>query len=93
MLVVLELVIALPDDLAVFAGGVPDLGAVPASAVAAFDFGGKGVSTAMVLFTPFTLLDFTLYHLEHIRLDDGLVVIFYIILWDSPSLTLVFLVS
>ena len=82
MLIVLELVIALPDDLAVFASGVPDLGAVPASAAAAFDFGGKGVSTAMVLFAPATLLDFTLHHLEHVRLDDGLVVIFYIILWD-----------
>ena len=36
----------------------------------------------MVLFAFAPLLNFTLYHLEYVRLYDGLVVIFYIILWD-----------
>lgn len=43
----IEFVVAAPDGLAVFVGRVPSLGAVPVSALTAFDFAREKVDTAV----------------------------------------------
>lgn len=63
---------------------MPDLGPVPASALAALDFAGEDGYAAVTspAFTP--PLDFFLYPVEDLRADDGFVVIFHIVLRHFP---------
>ncbi len=76
----LELGVALPDDPAVFAVGVPDLGAVIFAAIAADQLSGKGavvVGTAGIVFSP---CQFQLHLSPFLRLNDGFVAVFHIVL-------------
>ena len=84
----LEFVIAVPVDFGVLAPGVPDLSAIESAAVSADDPAGKrslalGVATRRL--TPVELL---LHHLEHLRADDGGMIILDVVL---GVLTLIFL--
>ena len=80
----LELIVASVDGSAVLVGRMPDLGPVPASALAALDFAGEDGYAAVTspAFTP--PLDFFLYPVEDLRADDGFVVIFHIVLRHFP---------
>ena len=69
-------------DLTVFAVGMPDIWAVPASAAAAFYLSGEDVYSTVVFLASTSLQYLTLDHLEHFRLDNGFVVILYIVLWN-----------
>ena len=80
----LELVVASVDGPAVLVGRMPDLGPVPASALATLDFAREDGYAAVTspAFTP--PLDFFLYPVEDLRADDGFVVIFHIVLRHFP---------
>lgn len=80
----LELIVASVDSPAVLVGRMPDLGPVPASALAALDFAGEDGYAAVTspAFTP--PLDFFLHPVEDLRADDGFVVIFHIVLRHFP---------
>ena len=73
-MVPIVLVVAAPDGPLVLAVGMPDLGTIPAPALAALDLGGKGMHSAVILFAFTTPLYLALNHLEHVRMDDGFVV-------------------
>ena len=80
-----ELIVASVDGSAVLVGRMPDLGPVPASALAALDFAGEDGYAAVTspAFTP--PLDFFLLHpVEDLRADDDFVVIFHIVLRHFP---------
>ena len=74
--------IALPDDAAVFIGGVPGLGAVPATADSAFYPAGEKVDAAVPSSALLSLFQLTLHHLENLRLDNRLVVSLDVVLRD-----------
>ena len=76
--VTLEFVIAAIDGSSVLVGRMPDLGPVPAAALAALNFAGEDGYAAVTspAFTP--PLDFFLHPDEDLRADDGFVVIFHI---------------
>lgn len=57
-------------------------GAVPASAAAAFYLSGEDVYSTVVFLASTSLQYLTLDHLEHFWLDNGFVVILYIVLWN-----------
>ena len=80
----LELIVASVDGPAVLVGRMPDLGPVPAAALAALDFAGEDGDAAVTapLVTP--PLDFFLHPVEDLRADDGFVVIFHIVLRHFP---------
>ena len=85
---ILEFVIAAVDGSPVLISRMPDLGPVPAAALAAFDFTGED-GYAAVTFFPFTPpLDFLLYPIEYLRADDSFMVMFHIILWHFPFIFL-----
>ena len=77
---VLELSVTLPDDLPVWIVGVPDLGAVCCSAVAADYPAGKGAVTVMPFSTCFPLPHDTLNFIPCARLYDCRVAVFHIVL-------------
>lgn len=74
--------VALPNGLAVFAVGMPDLGAVPVPALTTFDFAGEKMYSAVPVPAFDSTLHLHLHKLEGFRLDDGLVIILDIILRD-----------
>ena len=91
MLPLLEFVVTVPVDFGVLAPGVPDLSAIESAAVGANDPARKrglalGVATRRL--TPAELL---LHHLEHLRADDGGMIILNIVLRVFPLIFLRFL--
>ena len=72
-LLVAELPIALPNHAAVLAVGMPDLGAVAATAVTADQAGGEHPAAAVVEAHTFAPSELGLHHIELMGLDDGLV--------------------
>ena len=85
------LVIALVDDPAVFICGVPYLRAVPTSAFAAFDLGGKHTHAAVAVLILHPPRHLRLDIVEGGRIDDGFVVALHIVLRDLPLVFLEFL--
>lgn len=81
-LFVFVLLVALPDRPLVDIVGVPDLGAVPATAVTALDLPGEEVDTAVPVPALGASGHFTLHHLEGLRINDGLVIALDVILRD-----------
>lgn len=81
------LVVAAPDGFLVFAGGVPDFRAVPTAAFTALDLARESVDSAVIFFPFAASLYFTLYHLEHIRINDGFVVPFSRLIRLHPIMT------
>ena len=79
-LFVFVLLVALPDRPLVDIFGVPDLGAVPVTAVAAFDLPGKQVHTAVPVLSLGTSGQLALHHLEGFRINDDLVVALNVVL-------------
>lgn len=70
---------------------MPDLSAVPAIAVSAFDFAGEDGYPA-IAFLPFPApFDSFLHPVEYLRADDGFVVVFHIVLRHFPLIILGFL--
>ena len=63
-LIAVVLMIALPDGLSVFAVGVPDLGAIPFTALSAADLAGEKMHTAVPTFTSLSAGKFPLHLLE-----------------------------
>jgi len=80
LFVAVEFMIALPYRAAVFVGGVPDLRAVPATALTAFYLAGEKVNAAVVAAVLPTPRQLALYHIENLRLDNSLMVILDVIL-------------
>lgn len=74
--------IALPDDLPVGVVAVPDFRTVPVAAVAALDLAGKDADRALAVPALFAGGHQGLHHLEGLRIDNGLVIIFDIVLRD-----------
>ncbi len=72
-LFVFVLLVTLPDRPFVDIVGVPDLGAVPAATISAFDFPGKEVDTAVPVPALGASGHLALHHLKGLRIDDGLV--------------------
>ena len=72
--------IALPDNPAVFAVGMPDLRAVPLAALSAAYLTGEKMDAAVSPTAAFSTLQFLLNQLKHLRLDDGFVVALHIVL-------------
>ena len=70
---VVELAVALPDNAAVFAVGVPDLGAVVAAAVAADQPGGEYPAAAVAEAHALAPSELGLDNIELMGLDNGLV--------------------
>ncbi len=89
----LELSIALPDGAAVLTVGMPDLGAVPATAVAADNAGGENSAAAVVTAQRLAPCELSLHHIKLIWGNDGLVALLYIILWNLALVDLHFLVQ
>lgn len=79
--VVLELVVATVDGLAILVGGVPDFRAVPAAAIAAFDFRRVDADAAVAVAAVPAALQFFLHLVEDRWADDGFVVVFDVVLW------------
>ena len=77
-----EFVIALPDRTTVFAGGVPDLGAVERAAITADQLGTENAAAAVLSSHCFSPGDLQLHRVPFIRLNDCLVAVFYIVLWN-----------
>ncbi len=84
--------IALPDNLAIFALGVPHLRPEQTTADSASDTSGKNVGPIPRLHMLGAVLDLFLHQIEDLRCDDGLMVLFYIVLGDFPLFTIGFLV-
>lgn len=78
--VVLEFVVAAVDGLAVFVGRVPDFRAVPAAAVAAFDFRRVDADAAVAVATVPAALHRFLHLVEDLGADDGFVVVLDVVL-------------
>ena len=79
---ILEFPVALPDYPAVFAVGVPDLGTVHTTTVAADDLSGKGCEAVM---PPSQLLSTGNLHLNRFplgRFNDSRVAALHIVLWN-----------
>ncbi len=77
-----ELLIALPDNAAVLAVGMPDLGTVKAVAVAADDAGGENAAAAVAVAQSLPPSELGLDNIELMGLDNGLVAFLDIILLD-----------
>ena len=77
--------VALPDHLAVLVGGVPDLGAVQASAVPAIHDAGEEMNAAVAVRAGLSGGDLLLHQIEGLRADDGLVVTLHIVLRHLPG--------
>ena len=60
--------------------GMPDFCSVPASALSAFDFAGENRNAAVTPVSFFPALDFLLHPIKQARTNDGLVIIFHIVL-------------
>lgn len=84
-------VIALPDDFPVFVRAVPDLGAVPAAALAAFDFAGEVVDTAVAVPARTAFLKLNLHLVKNIRINDGLMFTLDVVLRNLAFVDLCFL--
>ena len=78
----IELFVALPDGAAVLAVGVPDLGTVESAAVAADDAGGENAAAAIAMAQLLAPLILGLHQIKLLRVDDGLVALFNVILRD-----------
>ena len=73
LFLVAELSVALPDNAAVLAVGVPDLGAVESAAVAADQPGGEHPAAAVVEAHALSPSELGLDNIKLVRLDNGLV--------------------
>src|SRR5699024_2194885 len=74
--------IALPDNPAVFAVGMPDLRTVPLAALSAAYLTGEKMDAAVSPTAAFSTLQFLLNQLKHLRLNDGFMVALHIVLRD-----------
>lgn len=72
--------IALPDDFPVGIIAMPDFRTIPTATVAALDLAGENADRTLTIPAPFTSGHQGLHHLKGFWIDDGLVVIFDIIL-------------
>ena len=79
-LFVFVLLVALPDRPFVDVVGVSDLGAVPAATISTLVFPGEKVDSAVPVPALGASGHLALHHLEGLRIDDGLVVAFNVIL-------------
>lgn len=84
-------VIALPDDFPVFVRALPDLGAVPAATLDAFDFAGEVVYAAVAVPARTAFLKLNLHLIENIRINDGLMVALDVVLRNLALVDLRFL--
>ena len=82
LFLVAEFAVTLPDNPAVLAVGMPDLGAVVAAAVAADQPGGKYPAAAVVEAHALAPSELGLDNIKLMGLDDGLVAFLDIILLD-----------
>ena len=76
----IKLVIALPYDPAVLVCGMPHLGAVPASAVAAHDFAGEDADGAEPVLTRRSSGQFGLNQGKGLLVDDGCMIVLDVVL-------------
>ena len=74
--------IALPDDLPVGVVAVPDLRPIPAAAVAALDLAGEDTDRALAVPAFGAGGHQGLHHLEGLWIDNGLMIVFDIVLRD-----------
>ena len=74
--------VALPDRPAVFVVGMPDLRAVPASALSTFYLAGENMNPTVAVSAGASALQFILNLIEDLRIDDGFVILFDIVLRD-----------
>lgn len=89
----LELVIALPDHPAIFVRAVPDLRAEVVAAIAADQAAGKNGLAAIAPAQRLSPGHLFLYPVKQERVDDGLVAVLHIILWNLPLVDLHFLLQ
>lgn len=79
---ILEFILATVYGPAVFVFRMPDLSAVPATTVFAFDFAGED-GYPNIAFLPFPApLDFFLHPVKHLRADDSFMVMLHVVLRD-----------
>ena len=83
--------ITLPDRPAVFVVGMPDLRAVPASALSAFYLTGENMNATVAVSAGAAALQFILDLIEDLRIDDCFVVLFNIVLRDLTFIDFCFL--
>ena len=88
LLPTLELIIALPDDTAVFVIGIPHFSSKVLPAVAADDAAGKDALAAVFPAYGLAPEDLFLHPFKKLRSDNGLMAVLYIILGDFALIDL-----
>lgn len=88
---ILELIITAEDGPAISISGMPDLGPIPAAALATLDFTGENGYPTVAFFPFMPPLNFFLHPVKYLRTDDGFIVIFHIVLRYFSFILLLFL--